>query len=307
MSRSPFCGRPVIPLILAAACWGIGTAVSKQAVAEVPPLTLLVVQLTVSVAFLGAVAIRRGEGLPRGREGALLGRLGLLNPGLAYALSLLGLTQVSASLSVLLWAAEPVLILVLAVLLLRERPGAALVVPSAVAVGGLGLVLYDPAASGAVPGILLTLAGVACCAAYTVATRRWLPGADSTLGVVVAQQIHALGFAVVLLAIAGLAGAAVLPVALTPAGIIGTLASGLVYYGLAYWLYLTGLRGVPASTAAVSFYLIPVFGVAAAALFGDRLSPVQWVGALVVAVAVGAITLRAASTPIPAATDASPV
>lgn len=284
--------RPVGALILAAACWGAGTAVSKQAVAEVPPLALLPVQLATSLLLIGAVARRRGERPPQGREGRLLGRLGLLNPGVAYALSLAGLTMITASLSVLLWAVEPVLILALAALLLGERPGWALVGLSAVAVAGLGLVLYDPSASGAALGVLLTVAGVGCCAAYTVASRRWLPGADSTLGVVVAQQAHALALALGLLALGALAGLPVVPSGLTAGGVVSALVSGLLYYGLAYWCYLTGLRSVPASVAAVSFYLIPVFGVGAALLFGERLGPAQWAGAAVVVAAVAAITVR---------------
>jgi probable blue pigment (indigoidine) exporter len=296
MSSPPVARRAVGALILAAACWGAGTAISKQAVAEVPPLTLLPVQLAVSLAFIGAVARRRGERPPAGREGRMLGRLGLLNPGLAYALSLAGLTMITASLSVLLWAIEPVLILALAALLLRERPGWGLVALSSVAVAGLGLVLYDPAASGATLGVLLTVAGVGCCAVYTVATRRWLPGADSTLGVVVTQQAHALAFALGLLAVGALAGLPVLPSGLTVAGVGSALASGLVYYGLAYWCYLTGLRSVPASVAAVSFYLIPVFGVGAAFLLGERLGPAQWAGAAVVVGAVAAITVRTADS-----------
>jgi probable blue pigment (indigoidine) exporter len=128
-----------------------------------------------------------------------------------------------------------------------------------------------------------------------VATRRWLPGADSTLGVVVAQQAHALGFAIVLLLVAAIAGVQVRPASLTPLGVASAVLSGLVYYGLAYALYLSGLRWVPASIAAVSFYLIPVFGVAAATLLGERLAPVQWVGAAVVVIAVGVVTVRSAA------------
>lgn len=41
--------------------------------------------------------------------------LGVLNPGLAYLLGLIGRSQISASLSVLLWAVEPVAILGIAV------------------------------------------------------------------------------------------------------------------------------------------------------------------------------------------------
>ncbi len=287
-----FARRHAAELTLAAACWGVGTAVSKQAVAEIPPLTLLPVQLAISVAFLGIIARRRRERSVDDPGSRLLGRLGILNPGLAYALSLLGLTRITASLSVLLWAAEPILILLLAAWLLREHVKPSLVLLSGVAVAGMLLVLYDPAAGGALLGIVLTLAGVACCAVYTIVTRRWLPDVESTLGVVVAQQAHALAFAVMLLVGAALAGVAVLPSGLTPGGAVSTIGSGLIYYGLAYWLYLSGLKHVPASIAAVSFYLIPVFGVAAATVFGDRLGPVQWLGAIVVVLAVAAITVR---------------
>ena len=68
-----------------------------------------------------------------------LAALGVLNPGLAYALGLLGLTSISASMSVLLWVTEPVLIVVLAVLLLREHIPATLVATMAVAVLGVPL------------------------------------------------------------------------------------------------------------------------------------------------------------------------
>ncbi len=294
MSGPSLSRRTALALILAAACWGVGTAVSKQAVAEVPPVTLLAIQLAVSLAFLLLVARRRGERLPASREGRLLARLGLLNPGLAYALSLIGLTQIPASLSALLWAIEPILILVLAVLVMRERIGGALVVLSAIALGGLVLILYDPSASGALPGVALTIAGAGCCAVYTVATRHWLPHASSTLGVVISQEAYALGFAIVLLLGATLAGISPFPSALTAEGVASTVASGLLYYGLAYWFYLSGLRFVAASVAAMAFYMIPVFGVASAAAYGERLGLAQWIGAAIVVSAVAALTIRTA-------------
>ena len=53
----------VAALIAAAACWAIGTVVSKQVVDDVAPLTLLPVQLAVSCAFLLVVALVRREPL----------------------------------------------------------------------------------------------------------------------------------------------------------------------------------------------------------------------------------------------------
>ena len=45
MSPSTSPRRAVLALTLAAACWGIGTVVSKHEIDEIPPLTLLPIQL----------------------------------------------------------------------------------------------------------------------------------------------------------------------------------------------------------------------------------------------------------------------
>ena len=291
--RSPSIAfRSIAFLVLAAACWAAGTVVSKQAVAEVPPLTLLAVQLAASVAFLLIVARVRGERLPSRGDGRNLARLGLLNPGLAYALSLVGLVEITASVAVLLWALEPILILALAATVLRERVGPPVIAGSVVAIAGLALVVAEPAAGGSVAGIALTVGGVAVCAIYTVASRRWLPGtSDSTLGVVAGQQVHALALAVIVVMVFGVTGQVVLPATVSPAGVAAALGSGLLYYAFAYLFYLTALREIRASVAASSFYLIPVIGVALASVAGERLEPLQWLGATVVVAAVAAITV----------------
>jgi drug/metabolite transporter (DMT)-like permease len=276
--------RDIVPLALAAASWGVGTVISKRAVEEIPPFTLLPIQLAASLAVLAV--LMRATGMPLRGSPPILARLGILNPGIAYALGLAGLTWISASLSVLLWALEPLLILVLASLFLREGITARLVGLSLVAAMGMVLILFDPASGGQWPGVLLTLAGVACCAAYTVIARRFVAESDSTAQVVFAQQAFALLFA----AIVGVAAAALDGSGLgsiTTLGIASAVASGVLYYAAAYWLYLTALRRVPASLAASSFYLIPVFGVMAGSLLlGDRLEPVQWIGVAIVAAAV---------------------
>jgi len=299
MSISSPSHRPALALIVAAASWGIGTVVSKRATIEIPPLTLLAIQLAVSLVVLLLFMHWRGVPLRDRTSSPALGRLGLLNPGLAYALSLLGLAHITASLSVLLWAMEPVLILFLAGWLLRERVTAPLVVLSLVAVAGMLLVIDRPESSGSLLGVGLTLAGVACCAIYTVSARRWLGAADSTSQVLVAQQVHALALAGVLVGAAWILSGSVLPSAVSAAAWAAAIASGVLYYGVAYWLYLFGLRQVPASLAALSFYLIPVFGVAAGfVLLGERLGLAQWVGVAIVLVAIYLILRRTSAAEV---------
>ena len=291
-------GRDVAFLVLAAACWGLGTVVSKAALEEFPPFTLLAVQLTTSVIVLALLLRRQGVAL-FGQVPPLLGRLGVLNPGIAYALSLVGLASITASLSVLLWALEPILILALAAAFLGERITRTFVVLSTIAVAGMVLVVYEPAAgTSQVIGVALTVAGVVCCAAYTVITRRFIPTADDTSQVVFSQQVHALAFTIPALAIVAAFGVQVVPATISGMGLASALGSGVLYYSAAYLFYLGALRRVQASLAAASFYLIPVVGLTASGVFlGERLEPYQWVGALLVIGAV-VVILRGSRPPV---------
>ncbi len=287
--RAPARAPAPVLLVGAAACWGIGTVLTKQVVDDVTPLTLLPIQLAASCALLAVVAAwRRDEAPPVARPLALLGAL---NPGLAYALGLLGLTTITASMSVLLWAAEPALIALLAVVVLGERISPHVLAVLGVAVTGVLLVVHAPGASGSTVGVVLTLAAVACCAFYTVLARRLLLD-DSSLRVVLAQQLVALGFAVALATAAEVTtGHGWSAAGMTAGAWLWALGSGAVYYGLAFWLYLAGLRGVSATVAGAYLPLIPVFGVAAGALAGERLAGRQWWGALLVVGATLALSL----------------
>jgi len=269
MSRRSIARRDLVALVLAAICWGTGTVVSKAALDEIPPLTLLAIQLAASVLVLALVM--RVRGVPLRSDGPpLLTRLGLLNPGVAYALSLLGLVTISASLSVLIWALEPLMILILAAATLGERVTPRLAILSFAAVAGIALVVFAPASGGQLVGVALSLAGVACCAVYTVVTRRFIPGARDTSQVVLGQQVYALGLALVLVLVVGVVGGTIAPSSITALGIASAVGSGLLYYAGAYMFYLGALRNVPASIASVSFYLIPIVGLAAGATLLGR-------------------------------------
>jgi len=285
--------RHVLLLVAATACWGCGTVLSKQVLDRgVAPLTLLVVELAASGLLLLLALLLLRARLYWSPAMARLAALGLLNPGLAYALGLFGLVSITASMSVLLWATEPILIMLLAVLVLRERIALATVAAVAVAMVGVMLVIYRPGAAGDALGVALTVAAVAACAFYAVLTRRLLLD-DSSLAVVLVQQVVALGFAGVLAGTASAAGVADLglPDDLATWGLAA--ASGMVYYGLAFWFFVGGLRGVPAAVAGSFLPLIPVFGLAAAYLLGDRFIDRQWAGAALVVVAAGAAATRA--------------
>jgi drug/metabolite transporter (DMT)-like permease len=89
--------------------------------------------------------------------------------------------------------------------------------------------------------------------------------------------------AVLLLAAVALVGRAAPFTGISTTAWISALASGALYYAAAFWLYLTGLRRVPAAIAGLFINLIPVFGIAASyVLLAERLSLREWLGALLI-------------------------
>jgi probable blue pigment (indigoidine) exporter len=287
-------------LTAAAASWGIATAISKRAVDEIPPTTLLPVQLSASVLALALVfTVNRSLSLRGGWSPSLrrLGALGILNPGVAYALSLFGLARISASLSVLLWTLEPLLILLLARWVLGDRITTRLAGTMVAAMLGVILVVAQAGVGGDVLGVALTLAGVGACAVYTVICRKLLVE-DSALTVVLLQQACALAFAVTLfVAVQVVGGVTGLGEVSARAWVIA-ITSGVLYYAVAFCFYLAGLRNVSAATAGLFLNLIPLFGIGAAyLLLGEHLTGRQWLGAAIVVVSVtGAAVLSAPSS-----------
>jgi drug/metabolite transporter (DMT)-like permease len=285
-------GGFILAMILAAACWGAGAVMSKGILDYLPPLTLLVVQLLASLAFLWTVIAIQRIRVPLGRETLRLSLIGLLNPGLAYTFSLLGLSLTTASMSALLWAAEPILILGLAWLILRERLTRSLLACSLLAIIGVFLVIGVNTridSSGSFVGNLLILAGVLCCALYTVLTRRDASTLDPVLLLAV-QETAALLWALLIWPLELGSGEMTDLTAISLSTWLWAVASGIVYYALAFWFYIVGLKKIPASLAGFFLNLIPIFAVGGAYLFlGERLAAVQWAGVALILVAVMAM------------------
>lgn len=116
---------------------------------------------------------------------------------------------------------------------------------------------------------------------------------ESSLRVVIYQQTAALGFALILLSVVGLAGGIPLDSAISAGSWVSAIVSGCLYYGIAFSLYLTGLQRTPASVAGQYINLIPLFGVAASnVILGEQLHTRAWIGAVMV---VGAVIVAGKS------------
>ncbi len=281
-----------LSLVAAAACWGIAAVTSKRAVDEIDPLTLLPLELAVSVTVLAVATLFAKERVAWSPRMRTLTLLGVLNPGLSYALSLAGLAHVTASVSVLLWAIEPILILALAYVVLRERIAVSTAVCAATALVGVGLVVFQPGNRATSLGVVLTIIGVGACATYTVMSSKFLADA-STLSVVLVQQLAAFGLAVVLFGGSFVFGHPHSVASVSATAWVSAVVAGVLYYGLAFWFYVTGLKGVTAGNAGPFINLVPVFGIATGYIaLDERLLGRQWIGAAVIVGAIVVMTLR---------------
>ncbi len=307
MARHALGISQTVSLTSATAFWGIATVISKALLASVPPITFLVIQLAPSVCVLWVLVLARGM-LSVTWPGLLpLALLGLLNPGLSYTLSMLGLTKTTASVATLLWAAEPALIVVTAWLLLQETITTRFLTATAAAACGVllvsGIVGGGDLANANGYGAALILGGVLCCALYTVLSRRIASSIDP-LPAVAIQQTVGLIWAIAIWPLERQGGAINSVAALSQRELLGGALSGLMYYAAAFWFYLSALRSVPATTASIFLNLTPVFGVASAYIFlGERLTQSQWVGAATILLSVLALLTWASAHGAHASTE----
>lgn len=294
-SSRPGAKAAVAAAVLSAACWGSATVMSKGLLAVLPPLTLLVVQLLASIAFLwiAVLCLRLRVRLDRPARRASLS--GLLEPGLSYCVGIAGLALTTASNASLIGTTEPLFILLLAWLLLRERIGGGVVGLALLAGLGLGLVVLpdirNGGGEGSSLGDALVVLGTLFAALYVIATRKLVMTLDP-LPLSALQQSVGLLWTLGVLALALALGAVNLGLRDIPLEVLLFAAfSGIVQYALAFWFYLFALRRLPASVAAFYLTLIPVFGVGAAYLFlGETLTGVQWLGAALIVVSVTLIS-----------------
>jgi drug/metabolite transporter (DMT)-like permease len=279
-------------MVGSAACWGLATVMTKDVLSDLPPFTTLALQLSASVTVLWLAVALSGQRVPAGGGRAALS--GLLEPGLAYGVGVPGLALTSAAAASVISASEPAVVILVAALFLRSRPGAAAILAVIVAMAGVVLITAGAAETGGTRTFLgdaLIVAGVVFAALYVLSSSHLVqhipPLALSAL-----QQTAGLGAALLFLATALATGWEVLPS--PPATVVlAAMASGVVQYAAAFWLYLRGMQVLPVQTAALFLTLTPVFGVAGAVAFlGESVTALQAMGSLLVLAALVGLARR---------------
>lgn len=289
---SPEALRGLALITLAAVSWGTTGAVTTVLVARAgaTPLVIGAVRMVIGAALL--VAAARLAGRVAGASTADRWRCvaaGVFNAGFqaAYFTSVT-LTGIAITALIAICSA-PLLIAALAAVLLGERPSARVVVSLALGVGGTTLLVVGPrAAGGASPHFA---AGVAFALAAGLAYALYVVVAKAAVARMAPLRVAAWTFTT---------AAVVMAPALLHEGTVRQVALGwpwLLYLGAvttagAYAAYTIGLRHVPAAAAGVAALLEPLTAtLLGIALFGERLGPGGWLGALLLLAALALLAL----------------
>ncbi len=284
-------------VIVSAACFGtlaVLTPLAYRAGAE--PLPLLTWRFAIAAVLLGVVATvrdRRALFVPR----ADIGRYALLaltGYGAASVCFFYALTYADASIVAVLLYAYPALVTVSGWLFLGER--ATWQQGLAVLITFIGCALVVGVGSGEIhaewQGIALGLGAAVGYTLFNLLSHRWLPGRGR-----LTMMTYTFGIAVLLPAVGTIATAGVASLS-TADWTAWTwtllIAIVLVPTFAAVLLYLGGIQGLGPSQAAVVSTFEPLFTIAlAAVVLGERLSPLQLVGAGLVLAGVVASELAA--------------
>jgi drug/metabolite transporter (DMT)-like permease len=289
---------PVL-VALAASSWALSTVLTKITLAELSPRDLLGIELAIGTATVWALLVARGgpRVLARWRRYALLG---VLEPGLSFALFDLGLNKTGAADGALLLASESVFAVALAWLTLGEPMHARTAFAVVLGFSGAAVIGLDQVDHGAsLVGDGLVLGASLAAAAYAVGARHIASDGDSDPLTVTAVQLLTAALLAVPLMFLGIRGEPSRITHADPSHLLCAVATGLLGSAIPFVLYNIAIRDIDVTGAALILNLIPVFGVVlAVVLVGEHPSWVQLAGGAAIIFAALGVEDRTSASPV---------
>lgn len=267
--------------------WGSTFVVTKSAIGQVPPFLLATLRYVVACAILVPLAARNGgwDGVLRGGTVGTLALMGFAGVTVFYVGFNLALVYTTASAVALIQGVTPVITALLAVPLLGERPRRTGILGIALSMLGVALVVLVGSGGKAPDPLLgdaLTLLAVVSWSIYTILAKRL----DQASPLVVTAAISLFGLAF-LIPFAAYDLATRPPATISPDTWLAVLYLGVCASALAYLFWNRALLVFRASQVANFINLVPLVGVASAAVFlGEPLLLLQLVGGALVLVGV---------------------
>jgi drug/metabolite transporter (DMT)-like permease len=278
-------GLSVAAILAAALIWSSSFAVTKVALAEIPPMTIGAMRFLLATVVLGVVVhTGRDRRLPSPGQRLFIGFAGLLGITAYFALENVGVDLATASDATLIVASYPIITLVLEILCGRATFSPVRLIGMLVAVTGVWLVVQGQTGGGGehhLRGDLILIAGGVVWAVYNLVAQRDDSGASPIVVTYYQALAGAGGF--VLLSLTEVDRWSVPTEGnLLRIGFLAALCSVA-----AFLLYNYGLRHLEPSVAVNLLNIVPVAGLGWAVLLaGETLNFLQVLGGAIVIVGV---------------------
>jgi drug/metabolite transporter (DMT)-like permease len=289
-----------IMLVVLCIVWGATWPIMRVALSEVPPLTMRTTSTAIGGALLLAFSLftHRSLRLHGPRAWLHIVVASLLNVVSFSLFSSFAQLDAATSHVAILTYTMPIWAVLLAWIFLGEKPTGMQPVAVALCAIGLAILIYPLAQNGVPRGILLALATGVCWAGGTIYLKWAQIKAD-------AMALSVWQIAVALLVI----GACMFVVEGGPDfhaahadGIVATVFSGILGTAIAYALWFSIIRRLPALTASLGVLGSPVIGVISSVLLlGERPTATDYIGfSLILAASACALFSRGVPS-VPAA------
>ncbi len=280
--------RPQFLVLAGAVLWGTVSVTAKYlyGLGQITPLSLGFLRLLVAAPLLALLSLRLDRGQPWHwrRQDLIWWLLAMVSMG-AYQLFVFAAverTTVTTAIALAI-CTSPVLVALAAPLVLGERFRRRTLRAGALAIAGTLLVLGVGSASGLFSanyllGNLLAIGAAASWATYVIVASHLVRDHSVT-------RITFLTFAGATLLVLPLVILQGQPIVLPPSGWALAIYIGVVPTALSYYLYVRGLHGTPATTAAFLTLAEPATAaLLAAIIFDERLTLLGWLGVLLLVV-----------------------
>lgn len=288
--------KDILLVLAVVIVWGVNFVAIRWGVDEVPPLLLTALRYV--VAALPAVFFIRRPKVALGILLAYGGAVGVGQFGLLFTAIKLGMPAGLASLVIQLQAFFTI---ALAVLFLGERPSPAQLIGALIAFAGIGVIAIERMGGAALWPFLMVIAAAACWGGANLATKK-AGKIDMLAFVVWSSLVPPIPLYILSLIFEGPGAVPLALSQITMLGIGSLLFIGWVstVFGYGAWSVLLGRY--PASTVAPFTLLVPIAGIASAALLlGETISGYELIGSALVFAGLlinvfGPLLLRRAAT-----------
>ncbi len=284
-------------LTLTALFWALGHPLGRIILREVHPFQLAAMNLVVGFVsiFLYLLVSGQAQGLLRLAGGDLVASLGLGALGFfVYQIcTFSALARIPASVNALLISSNVVFIVLLSVPVLKERISWQRILGILVALGGVILVTFNTGLElrGRVNllGCAFSLAAAISFCLYTVLGKRLLQRNDPLIVVTVALFSGALLLSALCAATVGFRSL----FAASAKTLELMLFLGITMIGIAYPIWFSCLKRLPASHVSIFIYLSPIFAVILSLLIlRERFAWPFWIGGALVLAGIAGANLK---------------